>query len=74
MIIKVRDMIRLIERDGWYLVEQHGSHMQYRHASKKGRVTIRGKSNHDLDSFLVDSIIRQAGLSKDEVRRRFRKN
>jgi predicted RNA binding protein YcfA (HicA-like mRNA interferase family) len=38
--MKVREAIQLIERDGWYLVATRGSHRQYKHASKPGRVTI----------------------------------
>ena len=40
---KVRDLIRLVEDDGWYLVGQTGSHRQYKHATKPGRVTIAAK-------------------------------
>ena len=65
MIKKVREMIRIIERDGWYLHSQVGSHKQYRHAIKKGRVTIpdHGK-NDDLDHKTVQSILKQAGINK----------
>ena len=38
--MKVRDVIRMIEKDGWYLVRQKGSHKQYKHLAKKGLVTI----------------------------------
>jgi predicted RNA binding protein YcfA (HicA-like mRNA interferase family) len=60
---KVRDIIRLLEEDGWYIHRQKGSHKQYRHPSKKGLVTVpdHGK-NHELDHFLVSSIFKQAGL------------
>ena len=63
MVRKVRDMIRLIEADGWYLVRQKGAHKQYKHPIKKGKVTItdHGK-NSDLDDRDVHSIIKQAGL------------
>jgi len=46
--MKVRDIIRLIELDDWYLVAQKGSHRQYKHAVKPGRVTIAGKESHDI--------------------------
>lgn len=39
--MKVRDVIKLIEADGWYLVVKKGSHRQYKHPKKPGRVTIR---------------------------------
>ena len=56
-------MIRIIEDDGWYLYSQSGSHKQYKHPIKKGRVTIpdHGK-NKDLDHKTVRSIMSPAGL------------
>ncbi|MGV8090931.1 MAG: type II toxin-antitoxin system HicA family toxin [Mangrovibacterium sp.] len=63
MIKKVREMIKIIEDDGWYFAGQEGSHRQYKHPTKKGRVTIpdHGK-NKDLDHKTVNSILIQAGL------------
>jgi len=46
--MNVRDAIRLIERDGWFLVATRGSHRQYKHPFKPGRVTIAGKASDDL--------------------------
>jgi len=46
--MKVRDAIKLIEGDGWYLVVTKGSHRQYKHAIKPGRVTIAGHPSDDL--------------------------
>jgi predicted RNA binding protein YcfA (HicA-like mRNA interferase family) len=46
--MKVREAIRLIEDDGWYLVATRGSHRQYKHPTKPGRVTIAGKPSDDL--------------------------
>jgi predicted RNA binding protein YcfA (HicA-like mRNA interferase family) len=46
--VKVRDIIRLIEDDGWYLVATRGSHRQYKHPSKPGRVTVAGKPPDDM--------------------------
>jgi predicted RNA binding protein YcfA (HicA-like mRNA interferase family) len=60
--MKVRDAIRIIERDGWRLVNQEGSHRQYKHAEKKGRVTIAGHPSMDLDPKTQNSILKQAGL------------
>ena len=59
---KVRDMIKLIEADGWYFVGQRGSHRQFKHPTKKARVTIPGKPSYELYSDLERSILRQAGL------------
>jgi predicted RNA binding protein YcfA (HicA-like mRNA interferase family) len=60
--MKVRDAIRLIEQDGWHLVNQEGSHRQYKHPAKKGRVTIAGHPSLDLDPKTRNSILKQAGL------------
>jgi predicted RNA binding protein YcfA (HicA-like mRNA interferase family) len=63
MIKKVKEMISLIEDDGWYLKAQNAtSHRQFVHAVKKGKVTINGKLSEDLDHFVVNSILKQAGL------------
>jgi len=58
----VRDLIKLIEADGWYFVTQRGSHRQYKHPTKPGRVTIPGKPSKELYPDLERSILRQAGL------------
>lgn len=62
--MKVRDILKLLADDGWYLVVTEGSHRQYKHAAKKGRVTVPGKPNHDLPVGTLNSILRQAGLKK----------
>jgi predicted RNA binding protein YcfA (HicA-like mRNA interferase family) len=46
--MKVREIIKLIEADGWYHVKTKGSHRQYKHPDKPGRVTVAGKPNHDI--------------------------
>jgi predicted RNA binding protein YcfA (HicA-like mRNA interferase family) len=60
--MKVRDIIKLIENDGWYLDRTRGSHRQYRHNDKKGVVTIAGKPSDDLAPGTQNSILKQAGL------------
>ena len=60
--MKVRDMVRLLEKDGWYLVVTRGSHRQYKHAVKVGRVTVPGNMSHDLPPGTLNSILKQAGL------------
>ncbi|HEX8348004.1 MAG TPA: type II toxin-antitoxin system HicA family toxin [Actinoplanes sp.] len=62
MPLKVKDAIKMIEADGWVLVATRGSHRQYRHPTKPGRVTIAGKPSKDLPPGLERSILRQAGL------------
>ena len=58
--MKVRDVIKMIEEDGWYRVATKGSHRQYKHPSKPGRVTVAGNSGHDLASGTLNSILEQA--------------
>jgi predicted RNA binding protein YcfA (HicA-like mRNA interferase family) len=60
--MKIRDAIRLVEKDGWRMVVQEGSHRQYKHPTKKGRVTIAGHPSMDLDKKTQRSILNQAGL------------
>ena len=62
--MKVRDVIREIERDGWYLVATRGSHRQYKHLTKAGRVTIAGKQGDDVPPGTLNNILTQAGLRK----------
>ena len=60
--MKIREVIRLIEDDGWFLVRTRGSHRQYHHSAKRGTVTIAGPPGHDLHPKTLNSILRQAGL------------
>jgi predicted RNA binding protein YcfA (HicA-like mRNA interferase family) len=60
--MKVRDVIKLIEQEGWYLARTRGSHRQYKHSSKRGLVTVPGKPGDDLAPGTLDSILKQAGL------------
>ena len=62
--MKVRDVIRLIEKNGWFQVSQKGSHRQYRHATKQGKVTVPGKMSDELRPGTLKSILRQAGLDQ----------
>jgi predicted RNA binding protein YcfA (HicA-like mRNA interferase family) len=60
--MKVRDAIKLIEADEWYLIVTKGSHRQYKHPTKPGRVTIAGHPNDDLAPGTLNSILKQAQL------------
>ena len=60
--MKVKEIMRLIEKKGWYLVSQKGSHRQYKHASLPGRVTIPGNLNDDLLRGTANSVLKQAGI------------
>ncbi len=62
--MKVREAIRMIEDDGWFLVETRGSHRQFKHPAKPGRVTIAGKPSDDLAPGTRNSIMKQAGLKE----------
>jgi len=62
--MKVREVIKMIESDGWELVATKGSHRQYKHPSKPGRVTIAGNPDHDLAAGTLNSILKQAQLKK----------
>jgi predicted RNA binding protein YcfA (HicA-like mRNA interferase family) len=62
--MKVREVIRLIEKDGWYHVETRGSHRQYKHVRKPGRVTVPGNLGDDLAPGTLNSVLKQAGLKE----------
>lgn len=61
---KVREIIKLIEEDGWVLVVTKGSHRQFKHPEKPGRVTIAGKPGDDIATGTYLSILKQAGLKR----------
>ena len=62
MPLKVREVIRRIQEDGWVQVQQAGSHRQFRHPSKPGRVTVAGNPGDDVKQGTLSGILRQAGL------------
>jgi predicted RNA binding protein YcfA (HicA-like mRNA interferase family) len=62
--MKVREIIRMVEEDGWYLDRTRGSHRQFKHAVKKGLVTIAGKPGDDVAPGTFNSILKQAGLKR----------
>ena len=62
--MKIGDVLDLLKRDGWYLVATKGSHRQYKHPAKPGRVTVAGKPSDDLAPGTLNSIFKQAGLKK----------
>ncbi len=64
--MKVKDVIKLLEGDGWYLVRTKGSHRQFKHPSKQGTVTVSGKLSVDVPPGTLNSILKQAGLKNDE--------
>jgi predicted RNA binding protein YcfA (HicA-like mRNA interferase family) len=64
--VKVRDAIRIVEADGWRKVSQVGSHRQFKHPVKTGRVTVAGKPGTDVPIGTLKSIFRQAQLQEKE--------
>lgn len=62
--MKVREVLRMIQDDGWFLVGTRGSHRQFKHTGKPGRVTVPGKPNDDLAPGTMNSILKQSGLKK----------
>jgi len=60
--MKIREIIRQIEDDGWFHVRTRGSHRQFKHPQKRGLVTIAGKPNDDLAPGTKNSILKQSGL------------
>ena len=60
--MKVSEVIHPIESDGWQLVATRGSHRQYKHPTKPGKVTIAGKPSVDVPPGTLNSILKQAGL------------
>ncbi|TAH68130.1 MAG: type II toxin-antitoxin system HicA family toxin [Rhodopseudomonas palustris] len=62
--MKIRDVIQLIEADGWRLVATRGSHRQFKHPVKPGRVTVAGKPSDDLAPGTFASIMKQAHLKE----------
>jgi predicted RNA binding protein YcfA (HicA-like mRNA interferase family) len=62
--VKEREVIRRLEDDGWFLVGTRGSHRQYKHSIKSGRVTVAGKLSDELAPGTLNSIFKQAGLKE----------
>ena len=60
--VKVRDIVKQLEDDGWSVVRQRGSHRQFKHATKPGLVTVAGKPGDDVAQGTLNSILKQAGL------------
>jgi len=62
--MKVGEVLRMLQADGWYLVATRGSHRQFKHHAKPGRVTVPGKPSDDLAPGTLNSILKQSGLKK----------
>jgi predicted RNA binding protein YcfA (HicA-like mRNA interferase family) len=62
--MKVSELLRLIEKDGWFMVRQRGSHRQFHHPSKSGTVTVAGKPSIDVPRGTLNSLLKPAGLKE----------
>ena len=62
--VKVREVIKLLRKDGWYLARTRGSHRQYKHSEKPGLVTVPGNMKDELAPGTLNSVLRQAGLKE----------
>lgn len=58
---KVKEVIKMLEADGWYLLKTKGDHRQFKHPTKKGRVTVNKKLSDTLEQEILNSIFKQAG-------------
>jgi len=58
---KVKEVIKMLEDDGWYLSATRGDHRQFKHPTKKGKVTIPGKLSDTFEQNILNSIFKQAG-------------
>jgi predicted RNA binding protein YcfA (HicA-like mRNA interferase family) len=72
--MKVREIIKILNNDGWYLDRTRGSHKQFKHSIKRGLVTISGNNNDDVAIGTLKSIIKQAGLEDEKIFNHFRKD
>jgi predicted RNA binding protein YcfA (HicA-like mRNA interferase family) len=62
--MKISEILRMLQADGWFLVATRGSHRQYKHPVKPGRVTVPGKPSDDVAPGTLNSIVKQSGLKK----------
>lgn len=60
--MKVKELIKILEKDGWEQTRMKGSHRQYQHPHKRGTVTVAGKPSADIPPGTLSSILKQAGL------------
>jgi predicted RNA binding protein YcfA (HicA-like mRNA interferase family) len=61
-MVKVKAVLAMLDADGWYVVATRGSHRQFKHPDKPGRVTVAGKPSDDVAPGTYNSILKQAGL------------
>jgi len=64
--LKPREVVRALERAGFYIHETSGSHVHLKHPDRTGRITVPYHERFDLPKHIVKSIVRQAGLTNPE--------
>ncbi|TAE21364.1 MAG: addiction module toxin, HicA family [Candidatus Kapaibacterium sp.] len=64
--MKIKELIKLIEHDGWVHSSTKGSHRQFKHPVKSGKVTVNGKLNDDVSEFIRNSVLKVAPHSNVE--------
>lgn len=57
-----KEVVKLLQKDGWYLETQKGSHKQFKHPAKKGKVTVADHGKKEIPHGTLNSILKQAGL------------
>lgn len=62
--MKISQLLKLLENDGWFIVRQRGSHRQLHHVTKTGTVTVAGKLSIDVPHGTLNSVLKQAGLKE----------
>jgi len=62
--MKVREVVKLLEADGWYHLNTKGDHQQYKHPTKPGRVTVAGHPSDDIHPKTLASIFLQAQIAR----------
>jgi predicted RNA binding protein YcfA (HicA-like mRNA interferase family) len=65
--LKIRDMIRFLESNGWRLARTRGSHRQFHHPDRPGTVTVAGPAGQDLSQEMIRSILKQAVLVRKDL-------
>jgi predicted RNA binding protein YcfA (HicA-like mRNA interferase family) len=63
--MKVRELLRRLHDEGWFIAAMRGSHRQLKHPTKPGRVTVAGRPSDDLAPGTLNSILKQAGLKRN---------
>lgn len=64
--MKVREVIKMLKDDGWYLARTKGSHRQFKHPEKAGTVTVSGNLGVDMPIGTLKNVLRQAQLEEEE--------